>query len=108
MKQIISSIRRYRGAGIPGLTGKRVVVLAVHRGDYILGDDLEVGRLVPTEVLEFASIITEHGGAQRISWSTAADSASEFGPVEGIWSGEAKTGIVVLGDGGLGGVGVGA
>ena len=108
MKQIIHTIRRYQGAGLPGLTGKRVVVLAVHRGDYVLGDDLEIGRLVPSDVVEFSSIITERDGARRISWSTAADNASELGPVEGIWSGEAKTGIVVLGDGGLGGVGVGA
>ena len=100
MKQIINSIRRYQGAGIPGLTGRRVVVLAVHRGDYVLGDDTEIGRLVPSDVVEFSSIITEQGGAQRISWSTAADNASALGPVEGTWAPDVKTGVVVLREGG--------
>ncbi len=52
MNTIINSIRIYRGTGIPGMTGSRVVVLAVLRGDETLKDDAQVGDFVRGEPSE--------------------------------------------------------
>ena len=95
MNTIINSIRLYRGTGIPGMTGWRVVVLSVHRGDETLKDDAQIGELIRGDRLDVAAIITEPDGTERVSWSTADARPDELGPVLGVWDGAVKTGILM-------------
>jgi len=104
MNTIINSIRLYRGTGIPGMTGWRVVVLAVLRGDETLKDDAQIGDLIRGDRLDVAAIITEPDGTERVSWSTADARPDELEPVLGVWNGEVKTGILMQHDGGTDGI----
>ena len=92
---IIRSIRRYEGVGCLDLRGKRVVVVAVHRGDVdrgeILRDDATIGSLEADDRFEFVQIIPGPDGADTTTWVTADAAAWELGPAEGRWDGPIMT-----------------
>ncbi len=104
MNTIINSIRLYRGTGIPGMTGSRVVVLAVLRGDETLKDDAQIGDFIRGDRLDVAAIITEPDGTERVSWSTADSRPDELGPALGVWDGAVKTGLLMQCEGGIDGI----
>jgi len=101
MNTIINSIKIYRGTWIPGMTGTRVVVLSVERGDEILRSDAQIGESVWGDRLDVTAIITEPDGTERVSWSTADARPDELGPVLGVWDGSVKTGILLERDEGI-------
>jgi hypothetical protein len=104
MNTIINSIRLYRGTGIPGITGRRVVVLSVQRGDETLNDDAQIGGLVRGDQLDVAAIINKPDGTRRVSWSTADARPEDLGPVLGVWDGDVETGILLQRKGGIDGI----
>lgn len=75
MESIIGSIRRYVGAHHRGITGHRVVIVAVHRGGpdegEILREDPAIGRLRPDDIVELAPLIREADGTERPSFVTS-------------------------------------
>jgi len=86
MEPIIGSTRRYTGAYHRGITGHRVVVVAVHRGGpdegEILRDDPTIGRLRPDDVVEFAPLIREADGTERPSFVTSDARPDELEAVD--------------------------
>lgn len=86
---LIRSIRRY--------TGKRVVVVALLRGDIdngaIFRDDESIGQLLADDRLEFAEIVADADGSERTTWVTADAAAWELGPAEGRWDGPLPAGV---------------
>jgi hypothetical protein len=95
MNTTINSIRIYRGTWISGMTGSRVVVLSVERGDEILRDDAQIRDLERGDRLDVAAIITEPDGTERVSWSTVDARPDELGPVLGVWNGDVMTGLLM-------------
>ena len=95
METIIRTIRRYRGRAHVGLRENRVVLLNVHRDDEILRSDEAIGTLRRGDVIEFAPLITEADGSERMSWVTSDGYPGEFGPIEGWYEGRGETWIVV-------------
>ena len=62
---IIGSEKRYTGTSHRGLTGERVKIVAVHRGEQILDEDAAIGALRPTDTIEFRPWMERE---QRFSW----------------------------------------
>jgi hypothetical protein len=62
---IIGSEKRYTGTSHRGVTGHRVKVVAVHRGEQILKEDEAIGALRPTDTIEFRPWMERE---QRFSW----------------------------------------
>jgi hypothetical protein len=83
MDQIIGAIRRYTGSYHAGITGHRVVIVAVHRGAdpderTILRDDASIGSLRADDVVEFAPLIRAGDGSERRSFVTSDGSPDEL------------------------------
>src|SRR5215203_1168504 len=95
MEKLIRTIRRYEGAAHVGLRGHRVVLLSVHRGDDTLVDDQDVGKLRAGDWIEFAPLIQEAGGSERMSFVTSDGRPDEFGAIEGWYEGTDETTIVL-------------
>jgi hypothetical protein len=86
MESIIGTVRRYAGTFHRGITGRRVVIVAVHRGGpddgEILRDDRAIGRLRPDDAVEFAPLIREADGSERPSFVTSDARPDELGAVD--------------------------
>ena len=104
MERVIGSIRRYLGIDHLGLTGRRVVIVAVLRAtsadeQEILHDDALIGPVRADDVMEFAPLIRDDGPPlppgiaviepaaglrteriERASWVTSDGSPGKFEP----------------------------
>ena len=104
MERVIGSTRRYLGMDHPGLTGTRVVIVAVLRGPSpdereILRDDAAMGIVRADDVIEFAPLVRGYGAelprgfevieaapglrterGERASWATSDAKPWEFEP----------------------------
>ena len=75
---IIGSEKRYTGISHRGLTGERVKIVAVHRGEQILDEDDEIGALLPTDTVEIRPWLDEKDRFSWVSYDASPDELADL------------------------------
>jgi hypothetical protein len=75
---IIGSEKRYTGTSHRGLTGERVKIVAVHRGEQILDDDAAIGALRPTDTVEVRPWLDEKDRFSWVSYDAKPDELADL------------------------------
>jgi hypothetical protein len=76
------------------LTGRRVVVVRIVRAGRTLRTDAAIEDLRGSDAVETGLVLSECGGAARVSWVTFMVPAEQLGRIEGQFEGKLGSGVI--------------